>query len=143
MSVESRIFVDTNVLVYAYDVEQREKHGIARDLLIHLWETRRGALSTQVLQEFYVTVTRKLARPLDRATARRVVATYQVWPMAIIDPTDILAASEVEERFQLSFWDALILSAARKVNADRLLSEDFQTGRTIDGILVENPFVTR
>ena len=84
---ETRTFIDTNILVYAYDIDAEEKHVIARTLLTRLWENREGALSTQVLQEFYVTVTRKLPTPLDPARARRVVATYQVWPVEITVPS--------------------------------------------------------
>lgn len=90
MTVETRTFVDTNVLVYAHDVDAGNKHEIARELLRRLWENRQGVMSTQVLQEFYVTVTRKLPKPLDRPAARRVVSTYRAWPIQEIAVADIL-----------------------------------------------------
>jgi predicted nucleic acid-binding protein len=135
-----KVFVDTNVLVYAHDVDAGRKNQIARQVVSELWQTQRGIVSTQVLQEFYVTVCRKLSTPLDRSTARRIVEAYQVWDVHSLDVSDIVAASEIEERHQLSFWDSLIVSAARRTNADRLLTEDLQAGQRIEGILIENPF---
>ncbi|MBV9278849.1 MAG: PIN domain-containing protein [Chloroflexi bacterium] len=142
MNDEVGSFVDSNILVYAYDADAAGKREIARARLQHLWETRQGVLSTQVMQEFYVTVTRKLRQPLDRATARRVVSTYLAWPVQVIGGADILAASDLEEQYQLSFWDALVFQAARRAGASRVLSEDFQAGRRVAGIVVENPFVS-
>lgn len=133
-------FVDTNVLVYAYDVRAQEKHEIAREVVRNLWESGRGTLSTQVLQEFYVTVTRKLSRTLDSVEARRVIAVYRAWPVQMIDVPAVLGASEIAEGHQLSFWDGLIIEAARRAGASRVLSEDMQSGRVIAGIQVENPF---
>jgi len=139
MSAEGGIFVDTNILVYAYDVDAGRKYEIARDLLMRLWKSRQAVLSTQVLQEFYVTVTRKLSTPLDSATARRVIARYQAWPVQLIDVATVLEASEIAERHQLSFWDGLIVAAARQAGAERVLSEDLQAGRVIESVLIENP----
>jgi predicted nucleic acid-binding protein len=140
MTVETRTFVDTNVLVYAHDVDAGNKHEIARELLRRLWENRQGVMSTQVLQEFYVTVTRKLPKPLDRPAARRVVSTYRAWPIQEIAVADILSAAEMEERHQLSFWDALILTSARRAGAGRVVSEDFGSGRQVEGLVIENLF---
>lgn len=106
-----------------------------------MWHTGRGAISTQVLQEFYVTVTRKLPQPLTRAAARQILSQYREWTVQVIDPTLILVATEYEERHQLSFWDALIVAAAHRVGAIRLLSEDLQAGRSLDSLTIENPFV--
>ncbi len=139
MSAEGGIFVDTNILVYAYDIDAEEKHTIAQDLLMRLWKTRQGVLSTQVLQEFYVTVTRKLSTPLDPATARRVIAPYQAWHVQLIEIATVLEASEIAERHQLSFWDGLIIAAARQAGAERVLSEDLQAGRVMESVLIENP----
>ena len=87
-------FVDTNVLVYAYDLDAGAKHDAARARLQTLWEDEAGLMSTQVLQEFYVTVTRKLSRPLPRRTAGEVVGTYGAWPIHRPDVDDLIAASE-------------------------------------------------
>jgi predicted nucleic acid-binding protein len=133
-------FVDTNVLAYAHDRSETARQPVARARLEALWRDRSGALSTQVLQELYVVATRKLARPMPRATARRLVALYAEWPVVEVDVPLILAASELEERHRLSFWDALIVEAARRAGAARLLSEDLQDGREIAGVLVTNPF---
>jgi len=97
-------------------------------------------LSTQVLQELYVVATRKLATPMPRTTARRIVALYAEWPVVQVDVPLILAASDLEERHTLSFWDALVVEAARRAGATRLLTEDLQAGRRIAGVRVENPF---
>lgn len=133
-------FIDTNVLVYAYDADAREKHDAARARLEALWEDESGCVSTQVLQEFYVTVTRKLAKPLRRHAARDVVAAYATWPVHRPDVNDIVSASEFEERHRLSFWDALIVVSALRSGARELLTEDLQDGQDLDGLVVVNPF---
>ncbi|MEY2434258.1 MAG: hypothetical protein QOC92_3983 [Acidimicrobiaceae bacterium] len=141
MSTEDVTFVDSNVLVYAYDADAGAKHQAARTALIDLWNQESGVLSTQVLQEFYVTVTRKLSTPLARNTARDVVATYSTWRVHSLDVGDVIAASELEERHTLAFWDALILVAAQRLGASRLLSEDLQHGRQIAEMTIVNPFL--
>lgn len=133
-------FVDTNVLVYAYDRDAGTRHETARSLVADLWRTRDGVLSTQVLQELYVTLTRKVGRPLRRRAARDVVRTYLAWPVHAVQPVDVLAASDLEQRHRLSFWDALIVVAAGRAGATRIVSADFQPGRRLAGVAVENPF---
>jgi predicted nucleic acid-binding protein len=133
-------FVDTNVLVYAHDSTERSKHPVAAALIAELWESRGGALSTQVLQEFYVVVTRKLRRPLPRSEARELVAAYGEWNVVQINMPLIIAASDLEERHRMSFWDALIVVAARDAGASRLVSEDLQPGRRLAGVRIEDPF---
>lgn len=133
-------FVDTNVLVYAYDADAGAKHESARSRLQTLWKNETGLTSTQVLQEFYVTVTRKLSRPLPRRTAREVIATYRAWPVHRPDAADVIAASELEERHQLSFWDALVIASAQRSGARSLLTEDLQDGQRFDGVEVVSPF---
>jgi predicted nucleic acid-binding protein len=141
LAAESTTFVDTNVLVYAHDAAEAVKQPLARAMLDRLWADRSGTLSTQILQEFYNIATRKLAEPMTRAQAREVVELYSAWPTVVIDPALILSASRVEEDHQLSFWDALVIEAARVAGADRLLTEDMQNGRVIEGVRIENPFV--
>ncbi len=135
-----RAFVDTNVLVYAHDLDAGVRHEVASRLVADLWETRAAVISTQVLQEFYVNVTRKIASPLPRSAAREIVRAYAAWPVETIGAAEILLASEVEEQHQLSFWDALIVAAAVKAGASRILTEDMSPGRTIAGVRIENPF---
>jgi predicted nucleic acid-binding protein len=141
-AAEGRTFVDTNILVYAYDVADEHRHPVASERLGQLWAHGTGVISTQVLQEFYVVATRKLAQPLPRAAAREVIADYSTWPVVPVDPTLVLSASMLEERETLSFWDALIVGAAQRAGAVRLLSEDLQHGRTIGTVTIENPFAT-
>jgi predicted nucleic acid-binding protein len=133
-------FVDTNVLVYAYDADAGAKHAKAQSQLEALWRQESGLVSSQVLQEFYVTVTRKLSRPMRRQAAREVAATYRAWPVHRPDVDDLLAASELEERHKLSFWDALIVVSARRAGAASLLTEDLQEGRRFDDVVIVNPF---
>jgi predicted nucleic acid-binding protein len=139
-STGETVFVDTNVLVYAHDASETTRQPVARAVLDDLWSSRAGALSTQVLQEFYVVVTRKFDPPMSRRQARDLVDAYSSWHVTKIDTPLILAASQLEERHTLSFWDALIVEAARRAGATRVLSEDLQAGRRIAGLRIENPF---
>jgi predicted nucleic acid-binding protein len=136
------VFVDTNVLVYAHDASETLRQPVAQSVLTQLWRTRSGALSTQVLQEFYVVVTRKFDPPLSRREARDLVDAYGQWQLVQVDLPLILAASQLEGRHTLSFWDALIVEAARRSGAQRLLTEDLQTGRRLAGVMIDNPFNT-
>ena len=139
--VEPRLtFVDTNVLAYAHDRSEPLKQPIAQARLDGLWRDRTGVLSTQVLQEFYVVATRKFDPPMPPGTARELVGLYAEWPVVQIDVPLLLAASALEERHTLSFWDALIVEAARRSGATRLLTEDLQPGRRLGDVRIENPF---
>lgn len=113
---------------------------IAADLLAELWESREGVVSTQVLQEVYVNLTRKLRKPMTRLRARAIVERYAAWPVHQVTPADILRASELEQRHTLAFWDALLVVAAQRLGADRILNEDMQSGRSFGGVRIENPF---
>ena len=134
-------FVDTNVLVYAHDTSDPVRQPIAAQLLDDLWKAREGVLSTQVLAEFYAVVTRKFDPPMPRREARTLVDTYAAWPVVQVDPPLIVAASALEEQHSLSFWDALIIEAARRAGASRLVSEDLQHDRRIAGLVIANPFL--
>jgi predicted nucleic acid-binding protein len=138
--MSDKSFVDTNVLVYAHDVDAGDRHAVAKQLVAELWDTRRAVISTQVLQEFYVNATRKIPTPIPRALARQIVKAYAVWQTELVGPPEIHLASELEEQHQLSFWDALIVAAALKGGAGTVLTEDLSEGRTISGVLIENPF---
>ncbi len=140
MTGEATSFVDTNVLIYAHDRTDIRKQQTAKAVLESLWKDRSGALSTQVLQEFYAVATRKLASPFPRKEAREIVSVYSSWQVVTVETSLIVAASHLEETQQLSFWDALIIEAARIAGANRLLTEDLQDGRVIEGIRIENPF---
>ncbi len=134
-----RVFVDSNILVYAHDRSQPLKYSKAPAVVRKCWEEASGCLSLQVLQEFYVTLTRKVRHPLPLPIARALIATYAVWPLAVLAPEHLVRASEVEERYQLHFWDALIVVAAALLGAGTILSEDLADGQTIEGIVIHNP----
>jgi len=133
-------FVDTNVLLYALDEDQGDRYTVAAATIENLWESNDGVLSTQVLQELYVNLTRKLRLPMSRPRARAAVERYTTWPVHQVTPGNILAASELEQRHSLAFWDALIVVAAQELGAARILTEDMQHGRTFGGVRIENPF---
>ena len=136
-----KVFVDTNILVYAHDLDAGAKYEQAAALVSDLWESRNGFLSTQVLQEFYVTLTRKVSSPLSKLEARKLLQKYSNWNVVLNDPSMISQASEIEESYNISFWDALIVSAAYSQNVPTILTEDLNHGQIIEGILIENPFV--
>jgi predicted nucleic acid-binding protein len=136
-----RTFVDTNILIYAHDKDASTKHQVAKAVLRELWSERTGVLSMQVLQEFYVNVTRKISTPLPKDSARLVVNTYAAW-CTETTPAEISNAFRIEDESKIGFWDALIVSAAAKSGATRILSEDLSAGQRISGVLVENPFAT-
>jgi predicted nucleic acid-binding protein len=140
--MRDRVFVDTNVLIYAYDIDAGEKHGRAKGLLAGLWEADGGIISTQVLQEFYVNVTAKIPTPIAPARARGVLSAYRAWQVEQSSLDTILFASELQERHQLSFWDAMIVAAASNGGAETLLTEDLNHGQVIEGVRVRNPFVS-
>jgi len=138
--MSDRVFIDTNVLVYAHDIDAGRKYHIAKGIVHDLSQQRSGALSTQVLQEFYVDVTRKIASPLSKGEARAVVEDFAHW-CVVTSPNDIRQAFLIEDGARIGFWDALIVAAAVKAGATRILSEDMNGGQTIAGVLIENPFV--
>ena len=138
--MSDKTFIDTNVLIYAHDIDANAKHKIAKEVLQELWSERTGVLSAQVLQEFYVNVTRKIPSPLSKDLARLVVSSYAIWCLETT-PTEILATFRIEDESRIGFWDALIVSSAAKSGATRILSEDLNAGQRIAGILVVNPFV--
>ena len=138
--MSDKTFVDTNILIYAHDIDAKAKHETAKSVLRDLWRQRAGVLSLQVLQEFYVNVTRKIASPLPKEAARLVVNTYAIW-CTETTPAEITAAFRIEDEFRIAFWDALIVASAAKSGAVRILSEDLNAGQTIGGIRIENPFV--
>ena len=110
-------FIDTNILIYAHDRSAGDKHVRARDLLRGLWQSGEGCLSIQVLQEFYVNVTQKVAKPLAPAVASRL-----------------------QQRYQISFWDAMIVASAIQLRCQSIWSEDLNPGQDYGGVRVVNPF---
>lgn len=140
MSASPPQFVDTNILIYAHDASAGAKHDRARALLQALWQERAGGLSIQVLQEFYVNVTRKVARPITPEAAAEIIGELAAWPVHRPDVGDVLEAIRLQTSRQLSFWDAMILTSARRLGCETLWSEDLSHGQQYEGVTVINPF---
>lgn len=138
--MSGRAFVDTNVLVYAHDRGAGEKNARARELVARLWRERTGVVSTQVLQELYVNVRRKASAPISAPEARALVEDYLAWPLVVNDGATILQAVAIEERFGLSFWDALVVASAQEAGVEVLWSEDLNDGQAYGSVVVRNPF---
>ncbi len=136
------VFVDTNVLVYARDASDMGKQAIAAAWMEHLWTSAGGRLSVQVLQEYYVTVTRKLDPGLSSEEAREDVRDLAAWRPLRLDQPIVEAAWRMEDRYGLSFWDSLIVAGAQAAGCEALLTEDLQHGLDIDGLRVADPFRT-
>ncbi len=138
--MSGRAFVDTNILMYAHDTAAGAKHERARTLVERLWRERSGVVSTQVLQELAVNLRRKARRPLNAIETREIVVDYLTWHVVVNDGDAVLGALEVEERFKISFWDALIVQAAQTAGVETLYSEDLADGQVYGSVRVANPF---
>ena len=140
--MSDRYFVDTNILMYAHDSAAGEKHTRAKALVEELWESRSGAVSTQVLQELAVNLRRKARKPLDAKATRDIIADYLAWHVVVNGGDSILEALELEARYQLSFWDALVVHAAQVAGAEILYSEDLSDGQRYGTVRVKNPLAS-
>jgi len=136
-----RVFVDSNILVYAHDIDSGSKHTEAKLCVARLWNDGTGCLSTQVLEEFYVNITRKVKHPMAASQAREVIRSLGLWVRSHLSVGTVLRASEISESARISFWDGMILAAAEQDGAAELLSEDLGHGQVIAGIRIRNPFV--
>lgn len=136
-----KAFLDTNILIYAHDISAEQKHEVARKIVLELWESGQGVLSTQVLQEFFYGVTKKILQPLDAQVAKELVGHLLRWDVMVNDGESILKAIDIHQRYQYSFWDSMIIQAAVKGDAALLLSEDLIDGQVINGVRIKNPFV--
>lgn len=134
-----RVFIDTNVLLYADDLDAGDKREKARQILHQVYIDGNGVISTQVLQEFFVAATRQLGVPPD--IARHKVELLARLDVVAIQPALILDAIDLHRLHSLSFWDSLIVRAAAASGCRRLLTEDLLHGRTIAGVQIENPFL--
>ena len=133
-------FVDTNILIYAHDISAGQKHSRAKDLMRDLWQSGEGCLSVQVLQEFYVNVTQKVAKPLPAEAAAQIIADLSVWEVHCPRTEDVLYAIQLQKRHQISFWDAMILASALQLGCQVLWSEDLYPGQVYDQLKVQSPF---
>ena len=136
----AREFVDTNILVYADDRSAGRKREQASRLLDRLWTSRTGCLSVQVLQEYFVTVTRKVPLPMSADFAEERVRDLSQWTIFAPGASDVVAAISLSRRHTLSFWDAMILESAAQLGCDVLWSEDLQDGLHLRGVHIRNPF---
>jgi predicted nucleic acid-binding protein len=136
-----RTFIDTNILIYAYDATAGQKHTAAANLLIDLWRSRLGLVSTQVLQEFFVNVVRKIPKPIDNRIAQEIVKDLLKWQVVVVTGDSILDAIDLSSRYRYSFWDAMIIESAIRGNARILMTEDLQNGQEIGGVTITNPFI--
>jgi predicted nucleic acid-binding protein len=134
----ANVFVDTNVFLYALDRANLDKQAVAQSWRAELWRTRRGRISVQVLQEFYANVIRKW--PAARDDARAEIRDLLAWRPIPIDADLIEEAWSVQDRYGLSFWDTLIVAAAKSSSCQYLLTEDLQAGQDLNGVIVVNPF---
>jgi predicted nucleic acid-binding protein len=137
--MNANVFVDTNVLVYAHDIDAGRKQLKALEILLDLRKQRSVAVSMQVLQEFYSTVTRKLASRVPKDEAREIVEDFSYWCVETT-PKEIMRAFQIEDEARINFWDAMIIAAAIRSGASLILSEDLNPGQAIAGIQIENPF---
>ncbi len=137
--MSARTFIDTNVLVYAHDITAGRKREVAKQLLEDLWRENKGCLSVQVLQELYVTLTRKrnLTTP---QVARQLVLTYGNWPTHQPNANDVLAAIDLHQKSHISFWDAMVIQSAARLDCVQVFSEDLNHGQVVSGVTVTNPF---
>jgi predicted nucleic acid-binding protein len=135
-----RDFVDANILVYAFDSSAGRKQRAAQALLERLWESNTGCVSVQVLQEFFVTVTKKVAKPLPAEDAKARIREFAAWRVFAPKPDDVLAAIDLHTQANIGFWDAMIVLAAAESECDVLWTEDLNDGQLLRGVQIRNPF---
>lgn len=133
-------FIDTNILVYAHDSSAGRKREVASELILRLAGKMTGRLSVQVLMEFFVTVTRKIPKPLTVDEAEEIIEDFGSWKIFTPETADILRAIQIVKIYPVSFWDALIIQAATAMSASVIWSEDLKDGETYEGVVVRNPF---
>ncbi len=137
-----KVFLDTNIIVYAYDKHEPEKMEKARLLLKSGIAEESAVLSSQVLGEFFVVVTRRIPKPLSADEAMEIINILSVLPVAEIDLSLVRRAVETCREYGISYWDALIIAAAGRAGCPKILSEDLNNGQEYNGIVVENPFLS-
>jgi predicted nucleic acid-binding protein len=139
----AREFVDANVLVYAYDASAGKKKVAAEQLLAQLWVAGTGCLSVQVLQEFFVTVTGKVAKPLSIEEAADRVREFGAWKVFAPGADDVLRTIALQKESKLSFWDAMMVHAAAELGCDVLWTEDLSDGQVLRGVRIRDPFAEK
>ena len=135
------VFIDTNILIYAHDRSAGFKYEVAKNLIDELWQSEQGCLSLQVLQEFFVNVTQKLSKPIERKTAREIISNLAEWRIHLPQFDDLLQAINLQEVHSLSFWDAMVINSAIQLGCSVLISEDLAHDQVYTGVRVINPFL--
>lgn len=135
-----RAFLDTNVLLYAYDASAGDRHARAASLVGDLAQRRLAVTSVQVLQEFYVNATAKIAQPLSTQAALERIGLFSRWPTHAPTAREVISAASLAAEAQLSFWDAMIVTSAAELGCAVLWSEDLNAGQQIAGVRIRNPF---
>lgn len=133
-------FVDSNIVVYAHDQSAGDKQRIAQQLIRSLWESRNGCISIQVMQEFYLTVTQKVPLPLEASLVAGVIEDLSTWRVHEPRARDVREAINIQQRYQISFWDAMIIQSAVQLGCQVIWSEDLISDQAIEGIRLINPF---
>ncbi|MEW6752909.1 MAG: PIN domain-containing protein [Candidatus Latescibacterota bacterium] len=139
-STDGSIFLDTNILVYAYDNHEPRKQAIARGVLRSAYQNGSGVVSAQVLGEFCAAVTHKIRAPMSPAEVRAILDEFAALRAVHVEPRIVHRALDLLERFQINYWDAQIIAAAGGAGCRQVLSEDLNPGQTYDGVVVVNPF---
>ena len=139
--MSGKAFVDTNILLYAHDLTDSAKNAVAIDLLTQLWDDNTGVISTQVLQEFAVNLQRRISLSLTHQEIRARIVLYLDWEVVVNGKGAVLRGLDAKERYQISFWDAMIVQAAESAGCEVLYSEDLSHGQEYGGVLVVNPFL--
>lgn len=139
--MKDKIFLDTNVIVYAHDRSSGKKNTIAMEIMEYLWDRKKGVISVQVMQEFYVCVTTKILKPLPLKVARNILEYLLNWELIINDGYITIKAINLQEKYRFSFWDSLIVQSAIQSQAYTLFSEDLSDGQIIENVKIVNPFV--
>lgn len=139
--MKDKIFLDTNVIVYAHDRSSGKKNTIATEIMEYLWDRKKGVISVQVMQEFYVCVTTKILKPLPLKVARKILEYLLNWNLIINDEYTTIKAINLQEKYRFSFWDSLIVQSAIQSQAYILFSEDLSDGQIIENVKIVNPFV--
>lgn len=137
--MSDKYFVDTNILMYAHDKAAGDRHERAKTLVEELWRDRTGVVSTQVLQELAVNLRKRARPPLGSKATREIVSDYLTWQVVVNGGESILEALDLEARYHISFWDALVVQAAQASGAEVLYSEDLSDGQTYGSVRVVNP----
>jgi predicted nucleic acid-binding protein len=139
--MSDRAFLDTNILVYAYDQNEPRKQGIARKLITDGIKNENLLFSVQVLGEFFNVVTRHIPQPMTPGEAKEIIAIISFLPVQEIDSAMVNRAIDTHKRYQISYWDALIVSAAERAGCTSIFSEDLSHGQLYHSIAVLNPFI--